>query len=378
MGFLNRLTVDGDQSNVKNYSAGTGITISENGVISATGVGAIDENLSTVSTNPVQNKTVTNAINGKQEKLVAGTGITIQGNVISSTGGVNIDTALSTTSVNPVQNKVITNALNGLEQNVTNLTNEVNNLEGSVTNISNQVTNITQEITDLGDDKQDKLIAGDNITIVGNVISATGGGGGGTVDTAMSDTSTNPVQNKVIKAYVDSQAGVTVDSVMSPTSTNPVQNRVITSNLDNIRVSLSAKQDRLIAGSGITIDSNNIISATGGGGGGLPSGGTTGQALVKRSNTSGDVEWKTIGGGGVVIDDALSTSSENPVQNKIITLALNDITDNKQDKLTAGSGIRIDSNNVISATGGGGGGGSALFIDSSNFISIDYDKVEVA
>lgn len=138
MGFLNRLTVDGDQSNVKNYSAGTGITISENGVISATGVGAIDENLSTVSTNPVQNKTVTNAINGKQEKLVAGTGITIQGNVISSTGGVSIDTALSPTSVNPVQNKVITNALDG---------------------------------------KQNKLTAGSGISIVGDTISATGGSG---------------------------------------------------------------------------------------------------------------------------------------------------------------------------------------------------------
>jgi len=166
MGFLNRLTVDGDQSNVKNYSAGTGITISENGVISATGVGTIDENLSTVSTNPVQNKAVTNAVNGKQDKLVAGTGITIQGNVISSTGGVNIDTALSTTSVNPVQNKVITN--------------KINSLEGSVTNITNEITNITNDITDLGSDKQDKLTAGAGITIdSNNVISATGGGSGG-------------------------------------------------------------------------------------------------------------------------------------------------------------------------------------------------------
>lgn len=34
-----------------------------------------------------------------------------------------------------------------------------------------------------------------------------GGGGDITVDSQMSDTSTNPVQNKVIKAYVDSHSG---------------------------------------------------------------------------------------------------------------------------------------------------------------------------
>lgn len=38
----------------------------------------------------------------------------------------------------------------------------------------------------------------------GNWVVASGGGGGsGTVDSAMSDTSTNAVQNRVIKAYVD-------------------------------------------------------------------------------------------------------------------------------------------------------------------------------
>lgn len=51
-------------------------------------------------------------IAGKQDKLTAGTGITISNNVISSTGVVTVDSALSTTSENPVQNKVITEAIN--------------------------------------------------------------------------------------------------------------------------------------------------------------------------------------------------------------------------------------------------------------------------
>lgn len=51
--------------------------------------------------------------NNKQNTLTAGTGISISpDNVISSTGNVTVDSTLSTTSTNPVQNKVITSELN--------------------------------------------------------------------------------------------------------------------------------------------------------------------------------------------------------------------------------------------------------------------------
>ena len=52
-----------------------------------------------------------------------------------------------------------------------------------------------------------------------------------TVDSAMSDTSTNPVQNKVVKAAIDAKT-VIVDSELSDTSTNPVQNKVVKAALD--------------------------------------------------------------------------------------------------------------------------------------------------
>ena len=59
------------------------------------------------------------------------------------------------------------------------------------------------------------------------------GGGGGTIDTEMSDTSTNAVQNKVIKKYVDDTAvGGTMDTEMSDSSTNAVQNKVIKQYVD--------------------------------------------------------------------------------------------------------------------------------------------------
>ena len=48
------------------------------------------------------------------------------------------------------------------------------------------------------------------------------------------------------------------------------------------------------------------------------------------------------GGGSIVVDDSLSTTSTNPVENRVITNALN----NKQNQLTAGSGISISSNTI--------------------------------
>lgn len=83
------------------------------------------------------------------------------------------------------------------------------------------------------------------------------GGGSVTVDTAMSSSSTNAVQNKIIKAYVDgsipaslknpnaltifgaaydgsSAVTVTMDSSMSGSSTNAVQNKIIKAYVDDL------------------------------------------------------------------------------------------------------------------------------------------------
>lgn len=56
------------------------------------------------------------------------------------------------------------------------------------------------------------------------------------VDEALSDTSTNPVQNKVVKSALATVEGKipTVDSAMSTSSTNPVQNKVIKSALTTL------------------------------------------------------------------------------------------------------------------------------------------------
>lgn len=72
--------------------------------------------------------------------------------------------------------------------------------------------------------KQDTLISGTNIkTINGETILGEGDitiQAGGTVDTAMSDTSTNAVQNKVIKKYIDDLVGNILTQLQEINGTN--------------------------------------------------------------------------------------------------------------------------------------------------------------
>jgi len=130
-------------------------------------------------------------------------------------------------------------------------------------------------------------------------------------------------------AAVAAQTGAETAQTAAETAASGVSSAVSTHNSSNtahsdIRTAIAGKQDA------------------------LPSG-TTGYYLKKTAN---GVEWAegTGSGGSVTVDSALSDSSTNPVQNKVVKAAL----DAKQDTLTAGANIDI-TNGVISATGGGGG-----------------------
>lgn len=87
-----------------------------------------------------------------------------------------VDTALSSTSTNPVQNKVINSALSGK----------------AGTSVATTNTNGLMSATDKT--KLNGIATGANKTIV---------------DTTLSDSSTNPVQNKVVKAALDNKADKT-------------------------------------------------------------------------------------------------------------------------------------------------------------------------
>lgn len=105
---------------------------------------------------------------------------------------------------------------------------------------------------------------------------------------------------------IDTGGSVTVDSALSSTSTNPVQNRVI-------NTALAGKQATLVgsgAGQNIkTINNQNILG-------------------------SGNID----AGSLVTIDSSLSTTSTNPVQNKVINTALGGKQDTISDLATIRSG----------------------------------------
>ena len=100
--------------------------------------------------------------------------------------------------------------------------------EGAVSSVNGQTGKVVitpaslnvynkTEVDSALEGKQDSLVSGTNIkTINGNSILGEGNIEitGGTVDTTMSDTSENAVQNKVIKTYVDGLVG-DINSVLT-------------------------------------------------------------------------------------------------------------------------------------------------------------------
>ena len=145
---------EADKRYIQISKIGDNLTVDEDGTLSADAQQiTVDEALSDSSTNPVQNKVVNNALNGKVDKVSGkglstndyttteknklagiaegankyslptasasqlggvkvGSGLTISNGVLSATGtDVTIDSALSASSTNPVQNKVVNSAL---------------------------------------------------------------------------------------------------------------------------------------------------------------------------------------------------------------------------------------------------------------------------
>ena len=296
----------------------------------------VDASLSSTSTNPVQNKVVNSAIS----------------NLNTLVG----DTSVSTQITNAVANKVDKVSGKGLSANDYTTT-EKNKLAGISENAEvnqNAFSNVAVGSTTISaDSKTDTLtlVAGNNVTLTPDstndkitiaakdtTYSAATTSSAGlmsasdkskldgiaigatkiTVDTALSSTSTNPVQNKVINSALSGKAGTAVatisanglmsasdkskldgiaseatktiiDTSLSGTSTNPVQNKVIKSALDG-------KAGTAVA----TQSANGLMSSE------------------DKTKLDGIAEGAT----QITVDTALSSTSTNPVQNKVINSAL--------------------------------------------------------
>ena len=204
------------------YSAATDARISEDEEVTAAALNALND--------------------GKQDTLIAGSGITISGNVISAEGGNNV--------IELTQAEY--DALVDKDPNAFYIITDATEI-----NISDYYTSAQTQsaINAAVSGKQDTLIAGSGITISGNVISANGGSSI-TVDTALDSGSTNPVENRVIYGKFDEveqvtaaalnalndrvdAIDITVDDALDATSENPVQNKVIYAVIGDIESLLS-------------------------------------------------------------------------------------------------------------------------------------------
>ena len=123
----------------------------------------------------------------------------VDSKVASGGGGVTVDTAMSDTSTNPVQNKVVKTALD-TKAGTAVATTSANGLmsKDDKTKLDGITGQVTADKVHDPDHTTDLVQYGAFQVGAQQIISQIP-----TVDTAMSDTSTNPVQNKTIKQYVD-------------------------------------------------------------------------------------------------------------------------------------------------------------------------------
>lgn len=296
-------------------------------------------------------------VSGENIKTVNGQSLLGNGNIdITSGGTITVDSSLSTTSENPVQNKVITNAING-KQDAGDYA-----LKSEIPDVSGLATK-----TELAG-KQDTLTAGAGIKIADNTIRTINNVQQAKIIPQSSGFifNTISVDNAGTPSIVNAQLSNARDTDVrfEPDSSNPSTPMIYIKLSDNVvrktvadatyatkqelagkldtatynsektsfetkenaaatyqvkgdyatKSELAEKQDTLVSGTNIkTINGNSILG-------------------------EGDI---TVSGGGGTVDDALSNTSENPVQNKVLT----DILQGNQ--VALGQGSTADNNNTI-------------------------------
>lgn len=101
-GFLTSIP-KASASTLGGIKVGNNLTISSDGTLSANASSVtVDSALSSTSTNPVQNKVINTALNGKQHTLTAGSHIDITNNVIKAKDYVHSEQPVATQAVTPV------------------------------------------------------------------------------------------------------------------------------------------------------------------------------------------------------------------------------------------------------------------------------------
>lgn len=348
-------------------TAGANITISEDNVISSTGGGGgggeyiagegIRISGETISlTTQVLNQL--SQIAGKQAKLTAGANININSsNVISAT-----DTTYTAGSGISISGGVISNTSPGITytagDNISIEGTEISATDTTYTagaNVSISDANVISA-TDT------TYTAGSNVQISGeNVISATDTtySAGTGLDLTGSAFELDSATQSALASISGKQDALIAGSNISLTG-NVISATDTTytagTNISITGTTISATDTTYTAGSGIAISAENVISATGGGGGGLIAGtgiDITGDTISLDSSTQStlaDVADK---------QDALTAGSNITISGT--TISATDTT------YTAGANVQISDSNVITATNTTYSAGTGLELSSGAF-----------
>lgn len=131
----------------------------------------------------------------------------------------------------------------------------------------------------------------------------------------------------VLNEGVEGIPSITIDSELIDTSTNPVQNKVIKAAIDAVDIKAGNKQDK-IGVSGLLKGNGTTISAAVAGTDYAAADHTHTDATTKTSGLMSSADKTKLdgianGANKTTVDSSLSSSSTNPVQNKVINTALN-------------------------------------------------------
>lgn len=306
---------------------------------------AITKYVNTSSTN-AKNNAVATAKDSLSSWLVSGSDtITVSTQPEGAGLDVNSDTAMSDNSTNPVQNKIIKGYVDGkvsaldtktsnvdsnLSSRIDILTNRVTTNETNISTNTSDISTLKSNVTSLSNTKADKnkvntinnqsMLAGINMVIP--II---------TVDTTLDADSTNAIQNSAVAVRFNA----TSESI-SNLQLKADNNETNISNLTN------SKQDKLVSGTNIKTINN--------------------ASLLGSGNISIPV---------ITVDSAISKTSINPVQNKVISTAL----DTKQNKLTSSDTIFTlkDATNTMQVKYGNTVVSSSLILSTQDGIGLDVN-----
>lgn len=274
---------------------------------------------------------------------------------------VDVDDHLSTLSTNPVQNKVVTQVLNGKADK-----SEIPSLGGYATENWVEGQGYLKEHQDLSEYAkknevptlpQFRTINGQKITGDTTNIVIEGGGGGETitVDSELSTTSTNPLQNKAITNALSNKANLSdIPSLNGYATENWVLNKKYLTQHQDLsdyatKADLNKKQDVLVSGQNIkTINGQDIF---GSGDITIESDGVKKwEGTRAEYNALGTYDENTL---YIITDENVEYAKKTDIPSLTGYATQTWVEEQgylkeEQDKLSAGTGIKIE-NNVVSA-----------------------------